>query len=60
MWMHRPTGYNDLDLLGLSANYRITWDRHPRPVLFFQEHRMAVPAVFAALKDELFSQKKPL
>lgn len=59
MWMHRPTGYGDFDLLGLSAMYSVTWTGDPR-VAFFQEHRMAIPPIWAALNDGIFGESRPL
>ena len=60
MWLSGPSGYKDLDLLCLCASYSCTWSQKIPRAFFFQEHRMAVPVVYAALTDGVFGKSKPL
>lgn len=60
MWLRKIAGDHQLDLLGLCANYEVKgkngYSRGQKDpcVVFFQEHRMAVPAIWAAIEDGLF------
>lgn len=67
MWLGRDFLCGNLDLLQRCAFYEVrsktgtcTWTKTDPRVVFFQEHRMALPVIWAALQDDLFSSSQPL
>lgn len=51
MWLTRPEGYSNMDLLGLCAGYEVNAQDNNRWVVVHQEHRMVVPAIWASRTD---------
>jgi len=55
MWLKNPGEYTNLDLLGLCAGYEVRpRAKRKRWIVAHQEHRMVLPAAWAAQHDDVF------
>ena len=56
MWLLRPNGFGELDMLGHCAGYEVISPSDGRYVVVHQEHRMVLPAAWAARADGVLKQ----